>query len=544
LTPSETDANGSFAIRNVAPGEYTLCVTKPGFFEEASEATRPLVVTAAGIRIERELIPYGSIAGRVVSPKGVPVAGAVVRAGRLMASAGSDRIVLSARAITANDGSYRLEEIPPGRYTVVIPSAVVSTPATLDRSVLGPQSRMRRHLNRVLSPFGQAAESLKIATVGDDAFTYSGAGLAAMAASSGPHEAMFSQVHNGLHSMVQQFRSVGPGEQVVGSDIQLAVSRVVRATGVVINEAGQPSSGAVVELTPQPSGGPGLPLPVAVALTDANGRFAVPAVAGEPYSVRVVQLSDESPAGQRSDRFGSASFNGIVGAADVWTLRIAPAAVVNMSLTWNGAMAVPTELQNPRVSVRLERLDNLPPGEAVRGDAQGGLSIGFAALEPGRYVLQPLILPPGWRIASVAHRQRPVTGLAFDLNEGPNDLTVALTSEAARIAGVVTYQEQQSRRTVPTTVLLFSANASLWHGQGTRNDWVRRVQATDDGTFALSGVQPGAYYLIAVPTRELRDWWTVGMLERLQPVAERISLAVGAQSVSIPLRSTGGGRLP
>lgn len=110
-----TDANGKYAIPNLAPGKYVINVQATGFkspggmeveVKEGQDTPR--------INFKLEAAPTaqtGSIAGRVTNEKGIPVA----QAGVEVVDA-QDQIVGSTKTDTSGD--YAITNLPAGIYTV------------------------------------------------------------------------------------------------------------------------------------------------------------------------------------------------------------------------------------------------------------------------------------------------------------------------------------------------------------------------------------------------------------------------------------------
>jgi protocatechuate 3,4-dioxygenase beta subunit len=69
-----SDAEGRFAITGVAPGRYSLTVTKPGFVRLDQAARVDVAPGAAVSGIELRMLRAASIAGRIVDENGEALA--------------------------------------------------------------------------------------------------------------------------------------------------------------------------------------------------------------------------------------------------------------------------------------------------------------------------------------------------------------------------------------------------------------------------------------------------------------------------------------
>jgi hypothetical protein len=135
LTPSQSsvagqavivDADGKFAFRNLAAGQYRLSATKDGYVSSEYGQRGPngsgIAITltaqqhATDVRIG--MTSTGAIGGRIVNRYGEPVGNANVQALRYTYQDGR-RVLNSVQASRTNDrGEYRLFWMPPGQYIV------------------------------------------------------------------------------------------------------------------------------------------------------------------------------------------------------------------------------------------------------------------------------------------------------------------------------------------------------------------------------------------------------------------------------------------
>ena len=98
--------DGSFRVDGLAPGRYALNATGSGY---APEAVTGVAAGSSGVDI---LLRKGlAISGRVLLPDGSPASGSRVRVW-------SDADQRSASARTAEDGSFTVENLKPGTYSV------------------------------------------------------------------------------------------------------------------------------------------------------------------------------------------------------------------------------------------------------------------------------------------------------------------------------------------------------------------------------------------------------------------------------------------
>jgi hypothetical protein len=122
-----TDAGGRFRLV-VQPGQYQVVATKQGYSSpgsrpnELTPSTRITVLAGQRATANLQLLPTGTVTGRVFDPEGRPMEGVTVSLSRLTWTGEGRRILqqisIGARAsATTNDlAEYRLYWIPAGDY--------------------------------------------------------------------------------------------------------------------------------------------------------------------------------------------------------------------------------------------------------------------------------------------------------------------------------------------------------------------------------------------------------------------------------------------
>ncbi len=114
LAEIETDSNGGFAMPDLSAGLYHLALSKPSYIP----TDLSLQWTEGGIApFVASMIRFGVVSGRVTGPTGDPVANAAVYAVSSGAESRGERLK---QARTASDGTYRLYNLKPGQYRIVL----------------------------------------------------------------------------------------------------------------------------------------------------------------------------------------------------------------------------------------------------------------------------------------------------------------------------------------------------------------------------------------------------------------------------------------
>lgn len=114
---AETGEDGTYTIHDVVPGDYSASLEPPeGFIAtpESQDVTVNPGEEATGVDFEVD-DPAGSISGAVSAPEGVDT---ITVAGLTVTADNGDGLVLE--ATTGEDGSYSMDYVPTGDYTVTV----------------------------------------------------------------------------------------------------------------------------------------------------------------------------------------------------------------------------------------------------------------------------------------------------------------------------------------------------------------------------------------------------------------------------------------
>lgn len=121
-----TDASGAYRFPRLPSGEYEVTMTTPDGYTATGPVSRTEDVDATDVaNVDFELARSGAFAGVVRTDDGAPVSGVVITVGT---DEGSQQLTTDA------DGSYGLDGLPPGTYTLTVTAPSGSTvvgPSTL-----------------------------------------------------------------------------------------------------------------------------------------------------------------------------------------------------------------------------------------------------------------------------------------------------------------------------------------------------------------------------------------------------------------------------
>jgi hypothetical protein len=318
---------------------------------------------------------------------------------------------------------------------------------------------------------------------------------------------------------------------VSGVEIRLETAEVYRLSGVVLDETGSPKPKVLVQLLPRiQSGtralgggdfitfvgpGPSVGPQEARVISAEDGSFEFPAVRSGEWQLATglagqIQIDSSSTF---INTFHNGALSVVVGNHSVENLQIRQALTFKMSARVDWGDATP----NRRAGITLAALDGrtLATGPPVV-DASGTLN--FPVVSPGQYLILPQA-GPGFYPVSVLLGGQEVLGKPVDLFPG-SALQVKYKAAPGSIHGTVANGEG-------TTVFLIPDNVQTV-GFG------RMVMPQADGTFDMSGVPPGDYFVAALA-------WPQGLIPhmdeiwiaRFAEIGTRLSVAQGTVTVQL-----------
>jgi hypothetical protein len=154
----------------------------------------------------------------------------------------------------------------------------------------------------------------------------------------------------------------------------------------------------------------------------------------------------------------------------------------------------------------------------IRIDATGAFT---AAAPAGRYFLRPDPLPDGWWARSATYQGRDVLDAALDLKADASGIVVTYADDTQRVSGTV--RDQRGAPDPNAVVLLFPSDRSAWTGlQPSRRTRTARVSRT--GTFTLSDMPPGDYFIVAYDDAVSDQLGDSKFLDLLSRVATSVSV--------------------
>ncbi len=561
----QADGDGRFAFRGLPVGNFSLAASRPGYLDGAAGRTRPggpgssIVISTERPTADTTvwLWRFAAIAGTVLDENNEPLVGAQVRVLRQGFVSGQRRLTVGASDTTDDRGQYRISTLEPGDYLVALPM-------------------IHREQNPAIisgMPAGGAGERVTMVAV--RATTAGGGGSAPpmMLANFDVTVPPAGTTEDGLPLTYQtEFHTsaltpdratpitLAPGEERLGIDFRLTPVRALTVAGTVTGPDG-PVANVQVQLLPGDGGDLVSPIEVATTGTNANGEFTFAMVPAGQYVLRALRQG-RGGAGQTMalTRSGTATTftmrqevtptgtGGRGGAPLVETPTLwaeTPVAVgtrdlVDLHVTLHSGLTVsgtvgftgtavqPSPEQRTNLMVMLEPAD--PRTSAMAGitpgrvDASGTFTtVGVPA---GKYILRVIGAPRDWYLRDAALGGKDITSTAVELDgDSATGVMVTFIDQQTELTGTV--RDASGNPDARASVMVFPSDQALWVDTGAQPRRLRLIRAQQDGTFSVSGLPPGDYYVLAVDDSGPSAWQDPAYLARMARESAFVRLIPG-----------------
>lgn len=467
-----TGADGRFEFRNVPAGKFSLEGARRKFLVTTyqwHEGFSTAIVTGAGLDTENlvlRMIPFGSVAGRVIDEAGEPVRNARMRLYMRNQQFGQDRVTTYGFANTDDEGKYEFEGLIPAEYFVSATGRpwYAVYPGWVDEN--GVRSRVET-----------VAPQLNVAYA--------------------------TTFYNGAtESEGATPISVERGARVT-ADIHLSP---VPAMHVTLKARGNPNDGS-------------LTWPSLVKIEFGN--------AGEPYQMEMMQGANPDemevtgvPPGRYA--IGDPNSSGIARSAGQVEVSNDGQFVEGKAPESMGTLKVKLKTargedvpQGMNLSLRNEKRRTIAfiPA-AVNGDTV------FEGVPAGKYALLVNVqTAPQYTVGRIAAQGgAEVEGHDVTVAEG-----ATVEVNATLMAGVVSIEGVVKKDGKPVSGVMV---ALVPKEPRTHPERFRRDQSNLDGSFMVGGILPGKYTLIAVEDAWGFAWMKEGVLEKYLPHGQELTVGV------------------
>jgi len=474
---AKSDAQGRYVFERLPAGTYTLSSSPPEYkvtyLPQSYGATRPNDPTrpsprrplalAEGQTLDNADLPLWrslAITGHVSDESGEPLAGVPIVA----TTAGTTRSVAMRGPYgfaTDDRGAFRLFGLPPGRYVIC------ATPQGMFRGGGGDEPT-ERYMKTCAPTASSEAEG-----------------------------------------QIVELTTADYGDV----EIRMARGRAYKITGTAMDSQGKPVNQVSLVRTEGTSG-----MTSSGAQSEGNGRFTFNGVVPGDYTV-VAQVGNNGmmPPGAEAVEREVGAVPVHIDGADVENIVIATSKGVSATgrVVFEGA--APPPVKGLRVAVRPARgaptmMFGPPPNAEVTPELTFTLNGLF-----GSYGIGINGLPSGWIMKSVRLGNDDVTDRQIEFH--PKDrLEIVLSNRPAVLSGrVVTAQGEVA---TDYRVLLFPVDRERWIMSTGSPSTLPRL----DGTFKLSAVAPGEYFVALIRLDDMPPFGEVAGYERLAKTAQRLTL--------------------
>jgi hypothetical protein len=569
-----TNANGQFVIRGLHKGAVVLTATKGGYVNATYGQRRP-GGTAQPLPIESDtrvtdlelrMWKFGAIGGTIVDESGDPVVGTRVASFSRTWIAGRRRYTAGPTGVTDDRGVYRIAGLTPGEYVIAVPSTQTAVPSEVMDSFFGgvplsdaKRTEASRELNLMGSAIAPSGSQFAIDVAGQT-MTLPPGTLAPAVTRSGVlvyPTLFYPAAASAAQATTVAIRS---GEERSNVDLLVRPARGVRVSGTLIGPEG-PAEMTGIRLVPVGSDDLIDQLDTATAVTNAAGQFTFPAVPAGQYVLRVLRLprppidTDAStrisvtPGGSMTissapsanaapspppipkDATLIAQLPVAVGDRDVTDMIVTLGAAPRVSgrVEFDGTIERPTTESLTGLRITLDPADGskLPNPtlafQTGRPDEKGEFTT--YGVPPGRYVIRVSPIPAGWFFKGAMLQGRDVADTPLELeSKDVSGIVITFTDRPSSIAGTVRGAEGPD----PTAIVLaYPVDSDVWSSSGALSRRMRTARAAKDGTYSLTALAPGEYYVVAIQEDLVGEWQDPTLLQALIRVARQIRVVEG-----------------
>lgn len=571
-----TDSRGRFIFTRLPPSaNYIVAVSRPGYLDggykrlPGSSAQTRIGLIDGGWFSTADVTMWkpSAISGTVRDERGEPMVGTQVRVLMRVRIGGTSRWAAGPASETDDRGVYRIAGLQPGAYVVQVPAIQVTLPSG---EITMYASGTPRPTAGAPAPTTRQPPDI----IRND----EGYGVLLMPGSA--YQAMF---HPATPVVAQaQVIDLTVGEEHKGADVALRQVPTVTVSGRVLGPP-EAVAGLPVRLVPTGNESMGPAGENALTKTDPSGAFTllnapegeytlvasrsqsgytlpgggaqfVP-VGADPFVGRVSNMQMASAPGVTFTTRGASGVEATgrlpisVGNRSLTglTIPLSPTVRVSGHFEWEGSETPPSGVPSAPL-VRIEPADGdvnqglvfaFPPRPAAGAPPPTRFTFTLENVLPGRYVVGDLI--GSWALAGAEWNGRDILASGFEVS-GERDVTgivLKMTGARSFIAGTV--RAGNGEPATDMLVVSFPVSPADWPYQGISALRYRNAPVASDGTYRLTGVLPGDYFVAAIPISERGRWLDPANLAALAPQATRVTVRPSATTTQ-DLRVIGGGR--
>jgi len=573
-----TNAGGQFVFRKLPKGRFTLLATRPGYVDGAYGRRQPGGSTGSielddGQRVGDIVITMwhrAAIAGTLTDEAGEPLIGATVRLLERRYTAGHRRFLPSGTATTDDRGIYRFSALAPGDYIVGFVAHQTSLPpevSALMRNPPPPSDTKGQEIMRERFSLGLMGQEVQ---VGSTVRQIDSSAVPPISNDAAAAVFVYPTVFypNSPTAARAAVITLESGQERDSVDLSLHPVRASRVSGAVVGPDG-PAGTISVHLFPATMDDVS-ELETAATMTDGNGIFTLTGVIAGQYEIKVARIPRPPAPAPGTNMVTTIQVGGTMmmgmsssidgpGPAPVPPIPDDPALYADTSINvgesnvdnvivtllrgasvsghveFDGATDRPDALALSRVPIVLERVDSrtasmpgiggLQSAPAGRIDETGAFK---TYTQPtGRYLIRIGGAPSGgWTVKSVIAEGRDISETPFDL--GASDLknvVVTFTDRPTKLTGLA--HTKDGTPDPDALVVVFPTDPAGWTDFGVAPRRLRSARPLKNGTYTITGLPAGDYYVAAISEDAFSSWQSPDVLAELSRSATQVRIIDG-----------------
>jgi protocatechuate 3,4-dioxygenase beta subunit len=484
---ARTDAAGNFSFERLAPGPYMLRVNHPAYVPAVYGAPAGLYSSGGTVLTLTEgqhmtgitvrLIEPGTVTGRVVDEDGDPLAHAKVEVLRRIHYNGRPQVADAAVDNSADDGSFKVTGVPPGRYYFRV--AGQPSWSGSERAPVAAVKPGQKELRPGSTYLGGTTE-------------WAGATLI----------------------------DVGPAQNLMLGNVKMLNETWVHVRGKVTGDPALIAGARVVRMTREPTTGSTWSYGADI---QKDGSFDMANMWSSRFTIAVLN--------QRNEYLGSTPI--AIGHDHLENVVIdASAAPFSGAVRMEGVEAAAPAARAGGAPLGQVVLTNFEGPSVVRAAARVNPDGFFTIphLGPGKYVADVTGLPPGSYLKAL--RLGGADALDQGLYWGPNDvrtLEAVISAKAAVLEGVA--QDEDGKPAPGSMITLIPVPPRFGHAR-----LYPSVTADQQGRFRFLSVTPGVYKVYAWEQIDDTGHWDTDYIRPFEGQGERVELEEGGHGTATPKR--------
>jgi hypothetical protein len=196
-----------------------------------------------------------------------------------------------------------------------------------------------------------------------------------------------------------------------------------------------------------------------------------------------------------------------------------------------GTRPAPSADQIQRMAITLQSAEGRTSSPiAAQGRATPDGAFRTAGYAGGKYIVTVATLPTGWTVRSIMSNGRDVSVEPIDLTDADVDgVVITFTDRTTQLSGIVTGPTGPD---LEAEVIVFPADSLVWKEMGVVARRARHERTTGAGSYTISGLPPGEYFVVALPGSAVGDPRDPKYLDTLIPMSTRVTLDDGEKKTA------------